>query len=146
MRTVKTLGAQVILSVLSWCGSYGVLCLRRTPRLIWVFAGRTLILLVLSCHASYEFLSNADFCHRQEGSRRNLFDHGKTVINCGDTPRNYGKPKFVQLNSCILSMYTEWETWHLVFVKICILNEIIVHLYFLCWNFNDGSLRHIEKF
>ena len=26
----------------------------QTPRLIWVFAGRTLILLVLSCHGSYQ--------------------------------------------------------------------------------------------
>ena len=29
----------------------------RMPRLIWVFAGRTLILLVLSCRGSFQFVS-----------------------------------------------------------------------------------------
>ena len=30
---------------------------RQMPRLIWVFAGRTLILLVLSCRGSFQFVS-----------------------------------------------------------------------------------------
>ena len=50
----------------------------RMPRLIWVFAGRTLILLVLSCHSSIMLFSmNLDNEFFQQPAQNNLINKNK---------------------------------------------------------------------
>lgn len=57
----------------------------------------------------------------------------------------HGSYSFGEPFMCVL-LYWTTKPWHLVFVKNIVLNEIRVHLYFLCRNLNYGSLRRIEIF
>ena len=77
------------------------------PRLIWVFAGSTATLLVLSCHGSFEISSLERIC---------LFYFSKTVqcvsqilVNCTYTPYNPDHMHMVWL--------TKWSRTHMDRVK-----------------------------
>ena len=85
----------------------------RMPRLIWVFAGRTLILLVLSCRVSYSFCRETD----KGWYLRNkfLFSDIHQGINAMGLAQSKRRPKGVTLTLRVNFAFIPWwmsEKWN----------------------------------
>ena len=67
------------------------------PRLIWVFAGRTFILLVLSCRGSFNFFSVA----QPQTFGTNILTNRSRTRDCQNVPK--WKPKYAKIHVALTS-------------------------------------------